>query len=142
MNTPITQDDLFAHVAGQFLSAPLPDDWKSMSQTSFLCFIEENKWEPVEDWDTDFLLDQMYTDAHSLRLFLEGKGMEILASCSKITNYEVYEKIEEHGLVTVVHAQFVSLCAMLNGYCPPDEPAFDVRQSHKREMVGYKVEVG
>ena len=73
----ITLHEIREQVAGQLMCELLPDEWESMSEDSQYSFIDGNKWEIVQDWDTDFMIDQIETATNSWKLFLESSGVEV-----------------------------------------------------------------
>ena len=63
--------DIRQQVAGHLMADYLPDNWESMSEDDQYDFVDRNKWEIVEDWDTDFMIEQIETATNSWKLFLE-----------------------------------------------------------------------
>ena len=54
-----------------FLTESLPDDWQKMSDEEVDEFIENHKWQFVEDWDVDDIWQQIGQVARSMRDYIK-----------------------------------------------------------------------
>ena len=54
-----------------FLTESLPDDWQKMSDEEVDEFIENHKWQLVEDWDIDDIWQQIGQIARSMRDYIK-----------------------------------------------------------------------
>lgn len=68
-----TRTEIYEWVFGQNCCDYPPDGWEDMDDDLVAEWLDENKWEMVEYWDTDALLEQIYTTADSLCNFLDIK---------------------------------------------------------------------
>ena len=57
-----------------FLTDSLPDDWQKMSDEEVDEFIENHKWQLVEDWDVDDIWQQIGQIARSMRSYIEEQA--------------------------------------------------------------------
>ena len=59
-----------------FLTDSLPNDWQKMSDEEVDDFIENHKWQFVEDWDVDDIWQQIGQIARSMRSYIINKARE------------------------------------------------------------------
>ncbi len=61
-----------------FLTESLPDDWQKMSDEEVDEFIENHKWQLVEDWDSDDIWQQIGQIARSMRSYINEQESMII----------------------------------------------------------------
>tara|TARA_R110000823_G_scaffold21687_1_gene65492 strand:+ start:43 stop:267 length:225 start_codon:yes stop_codon:yes gene_type:complete len=54
-----------------FLTESLPDDWQKMSDEEVDEFIENHKWQPIEDWEVEDIWQQIGQIARSMRDYIK-----------------------------------------------------------------------
>jgi hypothetical protein len=54
-----------------FLTESLPDDWQKMSDEEVDEFIENHKWQPIEDWEVKDIWQQIGQIARSMRDYIK-----------------------------------------------------------------------
>ena len=59
-----------------FLTDSLPNDWQKMSDEEVDDFIENHKWQFVEDWDVDDIWQQIGQIARSMRSYINEQARE------------------------------------------------------------------
>ena len=59
-----------------FLTDSLPNDWQKMSDEEVDDFIENHKWQFVEDWDVDDIWQQIGQIARSMRSYINEQAKE------------------------------------------------------------------
>jgi 3'-phosphoadenosine 5'-phosphosulfate sulfotransferase (PAPS reductase)/FAD synthetase len=59
-----------------FLTDSLPDDWQKMSDKEVDEFIENHKWQPIEDWEIDDIWQQIGQIARSMRSYIKKQASE------------------------------------------------------------------
>ena len=59
-----------------FLTDSLPNDWQKMSDEEVDDFIENHKWQFVEDWDVDDIWQQIGQIARSMRRYINEQAKE------------------------------------------------------------------
>jgi len=115
---------LVARLSGHYLTKYLPDDWNSWPDTeeetkekyancvnakneivedlpfgngNYSCltdFMEQNAWEPFEDWSTDDVMSQITGLADEVvRIFKEG--LEIEESDISVVDKEIFEYLKD-----------------------------------------------
>ena len=63
---------------GKCLHKILPDDWQKMSDEEVDDFIENHKWQFVEDWDIDDIWQQIGQIARSMRSYINEQESMII----------------------------------------------------------------
>ena len=56
---------------GQFLTEPFPDNYEQWSNEKLDDFIDDNKWEPFENYDPSFIWEQIEHLAYSVRNYID-----------------------------------------------------------------------
>jgi 3'-phosphoadenosine 5'-phosphosulfate sulfotransferase (PAPS reductase)/FAD synthetase len=56
--------------SAHFLTDSLPDDWQNMENEEIDEFIENHKWQPIEDWEIDDIWQQIGQVARSMRSYI------------------------------------------------------------------------
>jgi len=68
----MTEEDRDIQWASQhFLTNSLPDDWQNMENEKIDEFIENHKWQPIEDWEIDDIWQQIGQIARSMRSYIK-----------------------------------------------------------------------
>ena len=57
--------------SGQFLTEPFPDNYEQWSNEKLDDFIDDNKWEPFENYDPSFIWEQIEHLAYSVRNYID-----------------------------------------------------------------------
>ena len=57
--------------SGHYLSANLPDNWYELTQEEQNQFIQDNNWQPFEDYDSSFIWDCISSAATATQHFIE-----------------------------------------------------------------------
>jgi predicted phosphoadenosine phosphosulfate sulfurtransferase len=73
----MTEEDRDIQWASQhFLTDSLPDDWQNMESEKIDEFIENHKWQPIEDWEIDDIWQQIGQIARSMRSYIKKQASE------------------------------------------------------------------
>jgi len=73
----MTEEDRDIQWASQhFLTNSLPDDWQNMENEKIDEFIENHKWQPIEDWEIDDIWQQIGQIARSMRSYIKKQASE------------------------------------------------------------------
>ena len=73
----MTEEDRDIQWASQhFLTDSLPDDWQNMENEKIDEFIENHKWQPIEDWEIDDIWQQIGQIARSMRSYIKKQASE------------------------------------------------------------------
>tara|TARA_R110001583_G_scaffold88142_2_gene228926 strand:- start:24 stop:254 length:231 start_codon:yes stop_codon:yes gene_type:complete len=73
----MTEEDRDIQWASQhFLTDSLPDDWQNMENEKIDEFIENHKWQPIEDWEIDDIWQQIGQIARSMRSYINQQASE------------------------------------------------------------------
>ena len=73
----MTEEDKDIQWASQhFLTDSLPDDWQNMKNEKIDEFIENHKWQPIEDWEIDDIWQQIGKIARSMRSNIKKQASE------------------------------------------------------------------
>jgi len=71
----MTEEDRDIQWASQhFLTNSLPDDWQNMENEKIDEFIENHKWQPIEDWEIDDIWQQIGQIARSMRSYIKKQA--------------------------------------------------------------------
>ena len=73
----ITLKDLRINASGDFLTEELPGNYDEMSENEFDQFLINHAWEPFENDTANDIWDNIDNSAHSLKRFLEDKGITV-----------------------------------------------------------------
>ena len=65
-----TRTEVTEWVFGEHCCDYPPEGWEDMDDDDLIEWLEDNKWELVDHWDTPALLEHIYTTADSLCNFL------------------------------------------------------------------------
>ena len=57
--------------SGQFLTEPFPDNYEQWSNEKLDDFIDDNKWEPFENYAPSFIWEQIEHLAYSVRNYID-----------------------------------------------------------------------
>ena len=73
----MTEEDRDIQWASQhFLTDSLPDEWQNMENEKIDEFIENHKWQPIEDWEIDDIWQQIGQIARSMRSYINQQASE------------------------------------------------------------------
>jgi len=73
----MTEEDRDIQWASQhFLTDSLPDDWQNMKNEKIDEFIENHKWQLIEDWEIDDIWQQIGQIARSMRSYIKKQASE------------------------------------------------------------------
>ena len=73
----MTEEDRDIQWASQhFLTDSLPDDWQNMKNEKIDEFIENHKWQLIEDWEIDDIWQQIGQIARSMRSYINEQARE------------------------------------------------------------------
>ena len=62
-------DVIFA--SGQLLTEPFPDDYDQWEDEKLDRFIQDNVWEPFENYDSSFIWEQIESLAMTVRIYID-----------------------------------------------------------------------
>ena len=63
--------------SGPYLSANLPNNWYDLTEKQQNEFLNENNWEPFEDYDPEYVMGCIESAAKVTQVFIEDLNKEV-----------------------------------------------------------------
>ncbi len=63
--------------SGHYLSANIPNNWYDLTEAQQNKFLEENNWEPFEDYDVEYVWSCIESAAKVTQEFIEDLNKEV-----------------------------------------------------------------
>jgi hypothetical protein len=76
----LTHKGIYEQIAGHYFSSDLPQDFFSMPEDERIGWVEDNMWEPLQDWNPEFTLETINTQYQSWVSHLSYNQVEITGS--------------------------------------------------------------
>lgn len=73
----LTEFEIFQALSGNFLCKNIPDNWSELDEEEQDNFIQENIWQPLENWNSSEIIELIEDTSYALIKLLREKGIEI-----------------------------------------------------------------